>query len=91
MKCKSADGNELLEDSLTTMERYFHRYWGNFARSGDPNNEEGAVYPEEVKSIYETEVLPSWPKYDGNAPITIHFGYNSEDNDNINDCEFRVE
>ena len=31
------------------MERYMHRYWGNFVRNGDPNDETGSWYPDIIK------------------------------------------
>jgi len=81
----TAEG-ELVEEPLLEMERYYHRYWGNFARTGNPNDETGAVYPAELSEIYEKEPLPEWPQItDDENGATMHFGYNTEDTDDT-DC-----
>ena len=67
------------------MERMMHRYWGNFARTGDPNNAAGAVYTSDIQALYDSEPLPRWTTL--LAPeegATIHFGYNSENKDDVN-------
>ena len=39
------------------MERYMHRYWGNFVRNGDPNDQTGAWYPEIIQVIIRNSRL----------------------------------
>ena len=64
-----------------------HRYWGNFARTGDPNDKTGAVYPQEIQTIYDGETLPEWPVInDETDGAVIHLGFNDDNVDESN-CE----
>ena len=44
---------DLISPDFKQLERYLHRYWGNFARTGDPNNAAGAKYSPELQAIYD--------------------------------------
>ena len=83
MKCNE-DG-KVIDEDMMQMERMMHRYWGNFARTGDPNNDDGAVYSSDIQALYDSEPLPQWTTLvDETEGTTIHFGYNTENKDDVN-------
>ena len=40
------ENGNMVEEGFKKMERAMWRYWGNFARTGNPNDGTGAKYPE---------------------------------------------
>ena len=42
------DTGRIYPEEQEYMARSMRRYWANFARNGDPNDDKGAFYPEDV-------------------------------------------
>lgn len=81
------DKNEAISGEMQKMERFLHRYWGNLARNGNPNNETGAIYSAEIKAIYDSDGnLPEWTNFGQNNQEIVHFGYNTENKDDLTSC-----
>ena len=53
------DGN-VVDETAKLMERSMRRYWSNFARNGNPNDDSGAIYPD---GLYDNDNLVQWDSF----------------------------
>jgi len=59
------DTGRIYPEEQEYMARSMKRYWANFARNGDPNNDEGGFYPENVYGN-PLEELVKWDAFNVN-------------------------